>query len=608
MVKDSGKSIKQSKGGKPKKDQGHEFRCIPKTVAGIFRGCLDTSPEKRALVDEMDFGVLSNIPNYYLKQKVLKELFNRFDIYDNTIHAVAGEVEITTKKIGDALGLSSTGIYITPFCFGIRFYINFKSDSLLFIEFSLLRCNKSGSTHPIGKPFPDKVVPKELSDEDHAVYKFFQGKTQAQLGRLIMDTPVDTVENKRLFMRAFLLFVQKTFLLATSSANVTPRAYPTFYDVENTKQRNWALHFGKNSREPIAQPPWIDYWNGRTLWDRMKQEKRDAAVSISETDTEGYVPDESEKDRDSEDTRSKELVQRKSRPEPNPTQEERRSKRRHESNDATEAQSGPDHEPPQQPHQLEEEETPIQQSEPQPQQQPQDDVIDLSSCSDDEQPPHHMDVMHPLVPKVEKLQEDQHPPVLEQPSQSVVEVVPIYPTQEVIDVSSGSEDERPPLIPKTEELDPYSPSAKIISEREEAPSFDLGIDPPLLTTQDLSYIEELDELVQKAKDQFQTPQPIKSLENQKELEEKAVAWATVPKGGNEFETIFKLAGDMFLEAMRYQFQSMAPKNYIDIQVRMFEKHGQSWMDTKNNRPHGIASLVNHEEYMVYLDKKKLLTH
>ncbi|MED6112522.1 hypothetical protein PIB30_062481 [Stylosanthes scabra] len=271
-----------------------------------------------------------------------------------------------------------------------------------------------------------------------------------------------------------------------------------------------------------------------------------------------------------------------------------------------------------------------------------------------------MDVLHPLAPKVEELQEDQPPPVLEQPSQMVVEVVPLYPTQEVIDVSSGSEDERPPLIPKTEELDAYSPSAKIITEvlmsmnrdeapsfdlgidpplpqREEAPSFDLGIDPPLLTTQDLSDIEELDELVKKAKDQFQTPQPKKSLENQKELEEKVVTWVTVPKGGNEFETIFKLAGDMFLEAMRYQFQSMAPKNYIDIQVitimcpilnkeenerfekfvycvppeimvRMFEKHGQSWMNTQNNRPHGIASLVNHEECMVYLDKKKLLTH
>ncbi|MED6162701.1 hypothetical protein PIB30_073077 [Stylosanthes scabra] len=246
MVKDLGKSIKQRKDGKPKKDQGHEFRCIPKTVAGIFRGCLDKNPEKRALVEEIGFGVLSNLPNYYLKQKVLKELFNHFDIYDNTIHAVVGEVEITTKKIGDALGKSGS----------------------LFLQFPLLHCNKSGSIHPIGTPFSDKVVPKELSDEDFA-----------------------------------------SFLLATSSANVTPRAYPTLYDVENTKQRNWVLHvhnflleelkkakenktksvhgccyalliiyfhetqFGKNSREPIAQPPWIHYWNGKTLWDRMKQEK-----------------------------------------------------------------------------------------------------------------------------------------------------------------------------------------------------------------------------------------------------------------------------------------------------------------------------------------------
>ncbi|MED6210272.1 hypothetical protein PIB30_062615, partial [Stylosanthes scabra] len=268
--------------------------------------------------------------------------------------------------------------------------------------------------------------------------------------------------------------------------------------------------------------------------------------------------------------------------------EERNNKKKKQPHTKSPANVEPDHEPPQQPRQLEQEETPIQQPEPQPQQQPpQDDVIDLSSCSDDEQPPHHMDVVHPLVSKVEKLQEDQPPPCWSNRLNRWWK--PIYPTQEVIDVSSSSEDERPPLIPKTEQLDPYSPSAKIISEvlismnrdeapsldlgidpplpqREETPSFDLGIDPPLLTTRDLSDIEELDELVQKAKDQFQTPQPIKTIENQKELEEKAVAWATVPKGGNEFETIFKLAGGMYLEAMRYQFQSMAPKNYIDIQV------------------------------------------
>ncbi|MED6139909.1 hypothetical protein PIB30_088375 [Stylosanthes scabra] len=93
-----------------------------------------------------------------------------------------------------------------------------------------------------GTPFPDKVIAKVLSEEDQEVHKFFQRKTQATLADLIMDTPINTVENKRLFMRAFLLFIQKCFLLATFSANVTPRAYPALFNVENTKQRNWALH------------------------------------------------------------------------------------------------------------------------------------------------------------------------------------------------------------------------------------------------------------------------------------------------------------------------------------------------------------------------------
>ncbi|MED6189921.1 hypothetical protein PIB30_100689 [Stylosanthes scabra] len=199
MVKDLGKSSKQRRGGKPKKDESSA--------------------------------------NALIRIQRKEPLWKKW---------VAGEVEITTKKIGDALGLSSTCLYFYPCYCGIRFCFHLLSDFayLTQIRFCCCSisasafCNKSGSLHPIGTPFPDKVVPKELGDEDFAVYKFFQGKTQAQLGKLIMDTPVDTIENKRLFMRAFLLFIQKYFLLATSSANVTPRAYSTLYDVKNTKQRN----------------------------------------------------------------------------------------------------------------------------------------------------------------------------------------------------------------------------------------------------------------------------------------------------------------------------------------------------------------------------------
>ncbi|MED6196344.1 hypothetical protein PIB30_046641 [Stylosanthes scabra] len=55
----------------------------------------------------MTFGALSYLPDYYLKQRMLKEIYNHYDIYENTIYLVAGAVNITMEKIGNALGLSS---------------------------------------------------------------------------------------------------------------------------------------------------------------------------------------------------------------------------------------------------------------------------------------------------------------------------------------------------------------------------------------------------------------------------------------------------------------------------------------------------------------------
>ncbi|MED6135993.1 hypothetical protein PIB30_051861 [Stylosanthes scabra] len=135
----------------------------------------------------------------------------------------------------------------------------------------------------------------------------FQGKTQAELTMLVKRTPVDTEANRNLFKRAFLIFIQKVFLLPTSSLNVTPKALPTLFGLENTRSRNWALHvhdflleelkkaklnntkaihgccyvmmiiyfhethFGKNAREPEAQPPWIQFWSGENLLKRLNR-------------------------------------------------------------------------------------------------------------------------------------------------------------------------------------------------------------------------------------------------------------------------------------------------------------------------------------------------
>ncbi|MED6224336.1 hypothetical protein PIB30_082999 [Stylosanthes scabra] len=92
-----------------------------------------------------------------------------------------------------------------------------------------------------------------------------------------------------------------------------------------------------------------------------------------------------------------------------------------------------------------------------------------------------------------------------------------------------------------------------------------------------------------------------------------------------------------MEALRYEFTSMAPKSYIDIQVdtlmchvlnaeederfeklvycvppkilqRMFATHNHNWMNKKKRRPHKISSLKNHTEYLAYLDREKLNSH
>ncbi|MED6163049.1 hypothetical protein PIB30_076259 [Stylosanthes scabra] len=151
----------------------------------------------------------------------------------------------------------------------------------------------------------------------------------------------------------------------------------------------------------------------------------------------------------------------------------------------------------------------------------------------------------------------------------------------------------------------------------------------------MQVIEGMDEQVSGDRPPAETPKPNQVMKD--DLEETVAIWATVPKGDNEFETIFKLRGHRILEALRYQFTSMAPTSYIDIQVvtlmchvlnanederfeklvycvppeilqRMFATHNHNWMDKKKRRPHEISSLLNHTEFLAYLDREKLNSH
>ncbi|MED6155604.1 hypothetical protein PIB30_006777 [Stylosanthes scabra] len=149
-----------------------------------------------AIVEELGFGSLQHLPNYYLKHKVLMQLFKRFNTIDNTIHAVAWEVEITTEKIGKAFGLKYTGT-----------------------------------------TYPDKVTTKGLSEEDERIFKFFQGKSQAALKELIFDTPINSEANRDKFKRAFLLYIQKCFFLPTLAPNVYHKHYEPWQSILHTPKQ-----------------------------------------------------------------------------------------------------------------------------------------------------------------------------------------------------------------------------------------------------------------------------------------------------------------------------------------------------------------------------------
>ncbi|MED6160243.1 hypothetical protein PIB30_049667 [Stylosanthes scabra] len=68
------------------KNQGHLFRSLTTTVAAMFE-YLKEYPAKLRLVNEMGFGALSHLPANNLDQQLLKQIYDRYDIHDNTIYS-----------------------------------------------------------------------------------------------------------------------------------------------------------------------------------------------------------------------------------------------------------------------------------------------------------------------------------------------------------------------------------------------------------------------------------------------------------------------------------------------------------------------------------------
>ncbi|MED6175094.1 hypothetical protein PIB30_075190 [Stylosanthes scabra] len=225
-AKHASKATNDDKAGSSK-NQGHFFRSLTTTVASMFHYLKDY-PDKLRLVNEMGFGALSHLPANNLDQQLLKQIYDRFDIHDNTIYSDAEAVKLTTRKIGDALGLCS-----------------------------------------IGTAYETKVVRKNLSQEDKDK-AFLLPNSTARIVPTALATIFD-LENVR--RRNWALHVHDFLILELKKAkqNNAAAVHGCIYVLMIIYFHE--TQFGENSKEVEARAPWIAYWKDDTLKKRLKQER-----------------------------------------------------------------------------------------------------------------------------------------------------------------------------------------------------------------------------------------------------------------------------------------------------------------------------------------------
>ncbi|RYQ88344.1 hypothetical protein Ahy_B09g095589 isoform I [Arachis hypogaea] len=160
------------------------------------------SEEKKAIVRDLGFGGLMHIPPLKVDHQLLRELANNFKLGENRLKTGYGSFQITPKTIGDALGINATGDL-----------------------------------------FPEKVEYKKLSDDDKIIFRRFQGKTLKSLTDEMMEIGVGNEEERLMFKRIFILYIQMAFLLPTTINKISPVHLAPIFKMDSISERNWGGMF-----------------------------------------------------------------------------------------------------------------------------------------------------------------------------------------------------------------------------------------------------------------------------------------------------------------------------------------------------------------------------
>ncbi|QHN78823.1 uncharacterized protein DS421_19g664700 [Arachis hypogaea] len=263
------------------RNQTKDLKCATHLLSDKFRNMTE---EKKAIVRDLGFGGLMHVPPLRVDHQLLRELANNFKLGENRLKTGYGSFQITPKTIGDALGINATG-----------------------------------------NLFPEKVeykqLYKQLSDDDKIIYRRFQGKTLKSLTDEMMEIGVGSEEERLMFKRIFILYIQMAFLLPTTINKISPVHLAPIFKMDGISERNWGghvltflikgitdyqekkkkaidgclfalmiiyFHLSENKGKKRAErppKPWIANWTKEQLVERMTAEREETLgiVKMAET-------------------------------------------------------------------------------------------------------------------------------------------------------------------------------------------------------------------------------------------------------------------------------------------------------------------------------------
>ncbi|RYR42524.1 hypothetical protein Ahy_A08g038992 [Arachis hypogaea] len=239
--------------------------------------------EKKAIVRDLGFGGLMHIPPLRVDHQLLRELANNFKLGENRLKT----------GYGDALGINAI--------VDAWVYLNRLGYFVVFLF--------------VGDLFPEKVDYKKLSDDDKIIYRRFQGKTLKSFTDEMMEIGVGNEEERLMFKRIFILYIQMAFLLPTTINKISPVHLAPIFKMDGISERNWGghvltfmvkgitdyqkkkkkaingclfalmiiyFHLSKNkgkNRTERPPKPWIANWTKEQLVERMTAEREEILVS-----------------------------------------------------------------------------------------------------------------------------------------------------------------------------------------------------------------------------------------------------------------------------------------------------------------------------------------